>query len=88
MGCCSKARGIGRGGLECHLLVCLSSLYFCHAWCLLVSCWDMTSENLIAFLEVSQARSRAAGAVTSAYLVIIGTTQEEIPSWSRQLLNI
>lgn len=67
---------------------CLSDPCICHASCLLASCWDITSENLFAFLKVLQAQSGAAGALTSTYPVIIETTQEEIPSWSRQLLNI
>ena len=70
------------------LSVCLSDPSLCNASCLLVSCWDITSKNLFAFLKVSQAQSEAAGALTSTYSAIIETTQEEIPSWSRQLLNI
>lgn len=75
------------GGLGRHLLVCLSDLSFCRAWCLLVSCWDVTSENLFTFLKVSRARSSAASAVTSAYPVVTGTTREEIPPWSRQFIK-
>lgn len=62
------------------LSVCLSNLSLCHSSCLLASCWNITSENLFAFLKVSQAQSEAAGALTSTYPLISETTQEETPS--------